>query len=106
MNSEPKTNRGWRIGRRILIALAVLATLVGIFYTEEDWRGQQTWKKIKHDLEARGEVLDWAKYVPPPVPDDQNFFTASTNIALRFIKLDTKAQDEASSQLQWLRLGW
>ena len=40
-----------------------------------------------------------------PVPDDQNFFTAGTNIPLRFVKAQTDAQGEAASQLQWLRLG-
>ncbi len=67
---------GWRILRRILISLAVLATLIAIFYTEEDWRGKRAWEQCKRELEAKGEVLDWSAYIPPPVPDDQNFFKA------------------------------
>ena len=62
--------------RRALIGLAVLATLVAIFYLEEDWRGKRAWENCKRELEARGAVLDWEKYIPPPVPDDQNFFKA------------------------------
>jgi hypothetical protein len=85
MNETPKTKRGWRILRRILIAIGILATLVAIFYTEEDWRGKRAWENCKRELEAKGETLDWNAYIPPPVPDDQNFFKASTNIALRFV---------------------
>ncbi len=76
MNEKPRTNRGWRILRRMLIVLAVLATLVAAFYTEEDWRGKHAWENYKHELEAKGEKLDWQAFVPPPVPNDQNFFCA------------------------------
>ena len=76
MNETPKAKSGWRWPRRILITLAVLATLVAIFYAEEDWRGKHDWESYKHELEARGEKLDWQAFVPPAVPDDQNFFTA------------------------------
>ncbi|HZL13264.1 MAG TPA: hypothetical protein VFC85_03900, partial [Verrucomicrobiae bacterium] len=68
--------RSWRNLRRALIGLAILATLIAIFYTEEDWRGKRAWENCKRELEAKGAVLDWDKYIPPPVPDDQNFFTA------------------------------
>ncbi|HTX21471.1 MAG TPA: hypothetical protein VMD27_06410 [Candidatus Aquilonibacter sp.] len=76
MNETPKAKSGWRWPRRILITLAVLATLLAIFYTEEDWRGKHDWETYKHQLEAKGEKLDWQAFVPPAVPDDQNFFTA------------------------------
>src|SRR5580658_2163823 len=33
----------WRNFRRFLVALAIFATLVAIFYTEEDWRGKRAW---------------------------------------------------------------
>ncbi|HKW31175.1 MAG TPA: hypothetical protein VJT54_17760 [Verrucomicrobiae bacterium] len=82
MNETLKTKSGWRILRRILISLAVLATLVALLYTEEDWRGKRAWENYKHELEAKGEKLDWQAFVPPSVPDDQNFLTAPifTNI--------------------------
>jgi hypothetical protein len=76
MNETPKDKSGWRIPRRILTTLAILATLATIFYTEEDWRGIHAWKNCKRELEAKGMVLDWEKFIPPPVPDDQNFFKA------------------------------
>jgi hypothetical protein len=76
MNETPKDKKGWRMLRRILIGLAILATLIAIFYTEEDWRGKRAWDNCKRELEAKGAVLDWDKFIPPPVPDDQNFFKA------------------------------
>ena len=76
MNGIPKNKRGWRIWRRILIGVATLATLIAIFYTEEDWRGKRAWGNYKHEWEAKGEKFDWQAFVPPSVPDDQNFFTA------------------------------
>jgi hypothetical protein len=96
----------WRNFRRLLLDIAVLATLVAIFYTEEDWRGKRDWEKCKRNLEAKGVVLDWDKFIPPLLPDDQNFYTASTNIALRFVKARTEGENQAASQLQWLRFQW
>src|SRR5471032_484491 len=76
MNETPKKKSGWRIVRRILVGIAVLATLVALLYAEEDWRGKRAWENCKRELEAKGAVLDWDAYIPPPVPDDQNFFKA------------------------------
>ena len=76
MNETPKTKLGWRLLRWILIGTVVLATLVTIFYTEENWRGKRAWENYKHEWEAKGEKFDWQAFVPASVPDDQNFFTA------------------------------
>jgi tetratricopeptide (TPR) repeat protein len=82
MNETPKSKRGWRILRRILIGLAMLATLIAVLYAEEDWRGKHAWENYKREWEAKGEKFDWQAFVPPSVPNDQNFFTAPifTNI--------------------------
>ena len=61
---------------RALVVLAALATLVAAFYLEEDWRGKRAWENCQRELEAKGTVLDWNAYIPPSVPDDQNFFKA------------------------------
>jgi hypothetical protein len=58
------------------MGVAIFATLIAIFYTEEDWRGKRAWEKFKHEWEAKGEKFDWQAFVPPSVPDDQNFSTA------------------------------
>jgi len=94
MNETPKTKSGWRILRRVLIGVAIFATLIAIFYTEEDWRGWHAWENCKRELEAKGAVLDWDKYIPPPVPDDQNFFKASKKIAFSFVHSRNDAEAE------------
>jgi len=63
----------WRNFKRLLFGAACLATLIALFYAEEDWRGWHAWNKFKHEWEAKGEHFDFASVVPPPVPDDQNF---------------------------------
>jgi hypothetical protein len=87
-----------------LVGLAIFATLVAIFYLEEDWRGKRDWLQCKAELEAKGAVLDWDKYLPPTVPDDQNFFMVNTNFYLRFVRLQTEEQREAAKKLAWLNL--
>jgi len=94
MNETPKINHSWRILRRILVGVAILATLIAIFYTEEDWRGKRDWDKCKRELEAKGMVLDWDKFIPPPVPDDQNFFKASKKIGFSFVHSRNDAEAE------------
>jgi hypothetical protein len=89
-----------------LITLAVLVTAVVIFYLEEDWRGKRAWDACKTELEGRGFVLDWNQFMPPPIPDDQNFFTASTNILIRFRHARTPAETDAAAQLRWLPTSW
>ena len=56
-----------------LLALAVLTILIALFYAEEDWRGWRAWQICRGDLAAQGESLVFADFIPPPVPDDQNF---------------------------------
>ena len=94
----------WKNFRRVLIGLAVLVTLYAALCTEENWRGKRAWENCKRELEAKGAVLDWDKLIPPPVPDDQNFFTVNTNFYLKFVKLQTAEQSEAAKRVQWLNL--
>jgi hypothetical protein len=63
----------WKHWRRTFFALACVATLVALFYAEEDWRGKHDWEKFKREWEAKGEKFDRSSIVPPAVPDDQNF---------------------------------
>lgn len=73
--------RSWRNFKRLLFGLACFATLTALFYAEEDWRGKHEWEKYKHEWEAKGEKFDFKDFVPPPVPDDQNFAFSSVWIA-------------------------
>src|SRR3989442_8941340 len=63
----------WRVVRRTLIVLAWTATIIALLYGEENWRGRRAWNKYRRDLEARGEQLDYKAFIPPAVPDAQNF---------------------------------
>lgn len=72
----PQRSRRQRLLRalRVLLCVAVsLATLVALFYTEENWRGKRAWDAYAQELTAKGRVLDCRLVAPPPVPDDQNF---------------------------------
>jgi tetratricopeptide (TPR) repeat protein len=95
MNETPKDKSSWRIPRRILITLAIFATLIAIFYTEEDWRGKRAWGNYKREWEAKGEKFDWQAFVSPSVPDDQNFFTAPifTNLVKGKLTMSTTRSD-------------
>jgi hypothetical protein len=59
--------------RRAVFLLACAATVIALFYAEEDWRGHHAWNKFRREWEAKGERFDFASAVPPPVPEDQNF---------------------------------
>ncbi len=61
---------------RWIFVLACLATIVALFYVEENWRGRRAWQKCRHELEARGARLNWDTFIPPAVPDEQNIFKA------------------------------
>jgi len=45
---------------------------VVLVYVEEDWRGAHEWAATKAKWEAKGETFDYSKFIPPPVPDEQN----------------------------------
>ena len=66
----------WRNLRRVLFVLVCLATLVALFYAEENLRGKYAWKKFKTEWAAKGKRFDLASLAPPPVADDQNFAMA------------------------------
>ena len=56
-----------------MIGLAGFATLVALFYTEENWRGKRAWERHRREWEARGEKFAMSSMAPLPVPDGQNF---------------------------------
>jgi hypothetical protein len=75
-SANPSTNPRWRIARRLLLAMAAVATIIAVFYAVENWRGKRAWDNSRRALESKGEVLDWSAYIPAPVPDEQNFYKA------------------------------
>jgi hypothetical protein len=69
--SKPNPRIPWRYLFTGVIAFAVTLALL---YTEENWRGKRAWENCKRELEAKGARLNWADYIPPQVPNDQNIF--------------------------------
>ena len=86
----------WRTLGRIMVGLAILATLITLVCTEEHWRGKRAWTQYKHELEVQGEKLDWKDYVPPPVPDQQNF--AMTPFLAPLYDLNPERRPEGQSR--------
>src|SRR6267143_1157072 len=95
----------WRGIRRILIVLAWTATIIALYYAEENWRGRRAWNKYRQELEARGEQLDYGAFVPKPVPDEENF-AATPLVRSWFLKdspgstnFDKDSYGQASSKI-------
>jgi hypothetical protein len=62
--------------KRLLFGVACLAGLIALVYAEEDIRAKLVWSLFKSHWEAKGEKFDFAAFIPPTVPDEQNFATA------------------------------
>src|SRR6266478_4860209 len=71
---KPLPTKRWSKQRRFLAGVAVGVILLGLFYGEENWRGQRAWENCKRDLKTQSIELNWANYIPAPVPDEQNVF--------------------------------
>lgn len=61
-----------RKARIITIIVSTVLLLPLLLIMEENWRGKRAWEKTKRDLEAQGEHLDMAWFIPPRVPDEEN----------------------------------
>jgi hypothetical protein len=57
----------------LITAGCLLVLLPALLVTEENWRGKRAWENYKTQMEAQGEHLDMAPFIPPPVPDEKNF---------------------------------
>ena len=57
----------------MIFCAVALATLIGLFYAVVNWRGRRAWDAYRRDAESRGVIVDFAKLIPPTIPDDQNF---------------------------------
>lgn len=63
-------SKGWRW---TTLRLAGFAVLIVAFYTEEYVRGRWAWEHFRREWEAKGEKFDFKAFIPPLVPDEQNF---------------------------------
>ena len=65
-----------RLLRWFVTVCLCLLLFLALFYGAEDWRGRRAWAAARQELASGGEQLDWAHFIPPPVPDDQNLALA------------------------------
>lgn len=67
----------WASSRRglrfLLFLLAWIVTVIALFYAVENWRGGRAWTQCRQELERRGEPVEFARFIPPPAPDAENF---------------------------------
>jgi hypothetical protein len=63
---------------RYLFWIIGLAGVVLVFYAEENWRGHRAWESYKRRMMAQGEDFSPSAFIPPPVPDDENFAMTPT----------------------------
>jgi len=72
--SDPNAARpSWfRWLRRLGLTAVVLITLAALFHATENFRGRRAWERYRKDAEVRGLKLDFAAYIPKPVPDAEN----------------------------------
>lgn len=71
-----KTSFWKKLGQATLYLAAILVTALVLFYSVTSYLGRREWAATKKALEARGEKLSLAELIPPPIPDELNFFAA------------------------------
>jgi hypothetical protein len=73
MEETPQPAKRKRLGRRVLIALAWIVSLVALGYGVIDWRDSHAWNEYRQSYEARVAPLELQAYIPKPIPDSDNF---------------------------------
>jgi hypothetical protein len=62
-----------RTVRRVLLAVVALVLFVLFLVVADDIRGRAQWSRYQTDARSRGLKIDLLEFIPPPVPDAQNF---------------------------------
>ena len=62
----------WLFLGAALLAILALALIPG-FYLVEKYRGRAAWRAYETAAKQRGVQLDFAAYIPPEIPDAENF---------------------------------
>lgn len=59
--------------RRALFSICGVVALLVLFHGVEDWRGERAWAHWRQERVASGRGFDVTQFIPPPVPDADNF---------------------------------
>ena len=81
-----------KLAHRVLLVLSGMALIFAVMFTAlyaiEDWRGARAWALCRHILQARGESLEAAAFIPPMIPDDENLAMAPFFVRLYGYRVD------------------
>jgi hypothetical protein len=72
--NTPGSSRLKKWSKRIAFITVALVTVLALAYAIESYRARRLWQHYRAELEAKGEVFDFRRLIPPAIPDDQNFF--------------------------------
>lgn len=91
--------------RRLLFGFTCLFTLIALFYAVENWRGKHAWTSYVREQEARGEKMDLAAFIPPPIPDDQNLALCplfKPVLDFRYSNEQDRLENSSTPRILWL----
>lgn len=73
-DAPPRRHSFWRTANKIVLAhlILILAILVPLGI-HENRQAQRDWADFKTHWEAKGEIFDLEKLIPPEIPDEENF---------------------------------
>jgi hypothetical protein len=60
----------------VVVVVFALLAITTVFVFVENSHGLNEWEQCKRELEAHGEKIDWADFVPPPIPAESNSYAA------------------------------
>ncbi len=55
-----------------LLGVVLFAVMFKALHMEENWRGRREWARVKAELAAKGESVDYDFFLKPAVPDAEN----------------------------------
>jgi hypothetical protein len=84
--------------RRLLWSLITLITFWVLVAVVLNWTGQRRWLRLKAQLDAEGETLDFIKLLPPSIPDAQNFAAIEPLNGIRLAPGDSPAAKAAQAK--------
>lgn len=87
--------RGFRCLLWTLITLVTLWVLLAVVL---NWTGQRRWLRLKAELDAEGETLDFLKLLPPPIAEAQNFAAIEPLNGIRLAPGDSHAAKAAQAK--------
>ena len=59
--------------QRSVFGLACVSTIIFAAYGIENYRGEKAWADYRAEAKAQGTKLDFKDFIPPPIPDEENF---------------------------------